>query len=248
MSKFSLALFAASSLVLATPALADSASIPSSVMDWSGPTVGAEYASGWGRENDNFTEVTGYPGTFGSLESSDHYHLTGNLAGLNAGFNQQYGVWVVGVAADIALGDISGKSQATFNTGEGTGFSSLSLRNTWQSTFRVRGGYAFEKALIYAEGGVAIGDARLSYTVDDPTTFDSTLSGSQTKTLVGWTAGAGVQYALTSHWSIGAEGRYLDLGKASYNIPAELSLSGTQTSYKAGFTESEALFLLQYRF
>jgi outer membrane immunogenic protein len=39
-----------------------------------------------------------------------------------------------------------------------------------------------------------------------------------TNLLIGWTAGGGMEFALTPHWSAKAEYMYYDLGSASYTI------------------------------
>ena len=64
--------------------------------------------------------------------------------------------------------------------------------------------------------------------------------GSDSKTLIGGTIGAGVAYALNDHWDVGAEYRFTDYGRAKFalgtvaggffggafeNVPATGSLS-----------------------
>jgi len=39
--------------------------------------------------------------------------------------------------------------------------------------------------------------------------------GSASDTRIGWTAGAGIEYALTNNWSVKTEYLYVDLGKFS---------------------------------
>ena len=45
------------------------------------------------------------------------------------------------------------------------------------------------------------------------------MPGSKNDTRFGWTAGAGVEYALTNNWSVKAEYLYYDLGKTTVNAP-----------------------------
>ena len=67
---------------------------------------------------------------------------------------------------------------------------------------------------------MAFGDGTATTTLarDGTGTFSTTNS----KTLVGWTAGAGVDYAVPQlpHWAVRAEYRYTDLGHIDVNAPA----------------------------
>ena len=84
-----------------------------------------------------------------------------------------------------------------------------------QGSVRARAGYAFGRFLPYVTGGVAIGsfytDAQVFGTdLDGVTNFAA--SGTKSATRVGWTFGAGVEYAVNNHWSLRAEYRYTDFG------------------------------------
>ena len=65
--------------------------------------------------------------------------------------------------------------------------------------------------MFYGTGGVAYGGGSSHFSV-----FDNNngifFSGSPSSTRVGWTVGAGVEYALTNNITIGAEYLYADLG------------------------------------
>jgi outer membrane immunogenic protein len=209
---------------------------------WTGFYIGGEAGFGWGEESDNFDSVTGFP--------LDHFGVSGPKGGVKAGYNQQFNNLVLGVEADIEASGIEGKKGTTTSIScEGTcvSTSSLSMRNTWQSSLRARAGLAFDRLLIYATGGLAIADDTEKYYVND-TAIPAIWAGSQTNTLYGWTIGAGAEYAIDSHWSASAELRYASFGHANYSIPASLSFSGTATSYSAGFNETLAQIGLSYHF
>jgi outer membrane immunogenic protein len=78
--------------------------------------------------------------------------------------------------------------------------------------------------LLYGTGGVAYGRVEQS------------VPGASLKTSgVGWAAGAGVQYALTPQWSIGAEYLHLDLDLGSVNsvdAKATTNLGRATLNYK----------------
>ena len=205
---------------------------------WTGFYIGAEAGFGWGEESDNLDSVTGYP--------LDHFGVSGPKGGIKAGYNQQFNNLVLGVEADIEASGINGKKSTSANY-EGTGVSSLSMRNSWQSSLRARAGLAFDRLLIYATGGLAIADDRETPYVNDPNEYPypDVISGAQTKTLYGWTLGLGAEYAIDVHWSVTGEVRYADFGKATYATSDNV---GDTFNYKAGFDETLAQVGLNYRF
>ena len=114
-------------------------------------------------------------------------------------------------------------------------------------------GYAVDRTLFYVKGGVAILDAdfKTNYSGDNCTTTGgcwnesgklltttpvrSTFAFDHGDTLVGSTAGAGVEYALSPSWSFKAEYQHFDFGKMSssnhgcYGIPVSAG-----STYKYG--------------
>lgn len=207
--------------------------------NWTGFYLGGQLGYGWGQESDNFSAVTGYP--------LGHFNVGGAVGGVHVGYDQQVNNFVFGILADVDLSGISGGKSANFLTMEGVGISQLSMRNSWQASIRARAGVAFDRVLVYATGGVAFADDRESYFVYDPS-FPMAWAGAQTQTLVGWTVGGGALYAIDNHWRAGVEVRYADFGKANYNIPPSLSLSGVANSFSAGFSETLAQAVVSYRF
>ena len=77
--------------------------------------------------------------------------------------------------------------------------------NNWLGTARGRIGYAFDRFLPYFTAGAAFGD--IKGTVGAVNDFSATK--------VGWTGGAGVEYAFIDNWSAKLEYLYVDLGKAT---------------------------------
>jgi outer membrane immunogenic protein len=65
-----------------------------------------------------------------------------------------------------------------------------------------------------ATGGAAIAEVKSNFTFTD--TFASALeTGAIRDTRIGWTAGAGGEYALGNGWSFKAEYLYVDLGRST---------------------------------
>ena len=80
-------------------------------------------------------------------------------------------------------------------------------RNNWLATFRGRIGYAFDRWLPYITGGGAYGNVKATVSVP---AFG--LAASSSNNQLGWTVGAGLEYAFLSNWSAKIEYLYVDLG------------------------------------
>jgi outer membrane immunogenic protein len=95
----------------------------------------------------------------------------------------------------------------------------------WFGTARVRFGFLpTARLLVYGTGGLAYGEVEGS--LEHHNVFSGIVTsryweGSDSDLRVGWTLGAGAEYALTSSVSIRAEYLYLDLGKS--NVMANYS-------------------------
>ena len=134
----------------------------------------------------------------------------GILGGLQIGYNFQSGNIVYGVEADFDLSSAR-KSSTTTTTTNGLGY-------TWSAntgievlgTARFRLGYAFDRALLYATGGLAYAKVRDSYQGD--TTYNWTSTGWR----AGYTVGGGVEYMFNKNWSVKGEGLFYDLGSKDH--------------------------------
>jgi outer membrane immunogenic protein len=132
---------------------------------------------------------------------------TGFIGGVNVGYNWQFAPnWVLGIEADISGTSLS-------NTESSIGFSGcrFAFKSKLSALGTVRGriGYAFDRALLYATGGLAYGR------VENSVTNDSGEPGQYFQSKVwktGWTAGGGLEYAFTNNWTARVEGLYVDLG------------------------------------
>jgi outer membrane immunogenic protein len=99
----------------------------------------------------------------------------------------------------------------------------VNKRLTFLSTLRGRLGYLVDPSIwIYATGGLAIGNATSSTVltaVEIPNTGSTNInaSGQASKTLTGYSLGAGAEWRLDQTWSIKAEYLYYNLGSISYN-------------------------------
>jgi opacity protein-like surface antigen len=89
-----------------------------------------------------------------------------------------------------------------------------SVKSSWLATIRPRFGYAWNRTLVYVTGGAAFSDLR--YTQSIVTTLAAATGAlAVSSTRVGWTVGAGFEYAVTNNWSIKAEYLYTQFGALS---------------------------------
>ena len=138
--------------------------------------------------------------------SLDH-HPSGLLGGIRAGFNRQAGAWVYGLNADFALSAIRG---GVTDTQPGFAGDRFDADIKWIGTLTGRAGYAFGRALLFVQAGVAVVRSDLHYQYAQTPGFGPTRLD-----LIrpGWTAGGGLEYALGHNWSATAEYDYVDLGR-----------------------------------
>jgi outer membrane immunogenic protein len=212
------------------------------VYNWTGFYVGLNGGYSWGRANTDFTILGVTPGSVSQ-------NLNGWLGGGQAGYNWQVGgTWVFGIEADIqATGQKGTFSLATpticpvatvaplpCTTGSG----SVEQKLPWFGTLRGRLGITpLPTWLLYATGGLAYGE------VDTNATFtaavgplggavtSTTASTNSNSTRVGWTVGAGAEWAIFGPWSVKAEYLYMNLGTLTTNFagPAPFTLLTTSS-------------------
>jgi outer membrane immunogenic protein len=103
----------------------------------------------------------------------------------------------------------------------GTAFTSTtSTSSNWLFTARPRLGFANGNQLLYVTGGLAVSDISFAQSIvltaynQRPGT-GPTLAGAGASTQVGWTAGFGIEYALSWNWLIKAEYLYVSFPNQS---------------------------------
>jgi outer membrane immunogenic protein len=155
---------------------------------WAGLYAGGSVGYGWGDVSIEFLSTSPVGGDFFAEDSDD---LSGGVYGAHLGYNFQPGNIVFGAEIGINGAAIDGE----------TFFGSFDHDLKWYATAVGRLGYAHDQILIYGFGGVAWGKV------------DSVLDlGSGAADHVGWTAGLGVEYALSDRLSLRLEYAHVDLG------------------------------------
>jgi outer membrane immunogenic protein len=162
----------------------------------------------------------------------------GFTGGLQAGYNWQRGHIVYGAEADFGAFDL--EKRATESGGFPFAFLGTQYALTqkmsadWLATVRARLGFTITPhVLMYATGGLAFSDVKLSSSYSD-NAIDATFPGgsgygSKSAIRTGWTAGGGVEWAHDEGWLIRLEYLYVDLGSMRVAVPTTNTPAFTQT-------------------
>jgi outer membrane immunogenic protein len=232
---------------------------PEVVYNWTGFYIGgnAGYAGG---SSSTSTAVPGAPlataiaSAAYSAIASPSVSPNGFTGGAQIGYNWQVNRAVWGIEADINAFDVRGTSNTAGRPSDGSDplQSATSVSSDWLATFRGRVGFlAAPRALIYATGGLAVADVKYSQTnfiagCGETGGGCSEVAGVST-TRAGWTAGAGIEYAITNNWSVKGEYLYVDLGSVS--TTALVNVTGTPPfAHSANLKENIGRVGLNYRF
>ncbi|MGE3248111.1 MAG: outer membrane protein [Beijerinckiaceae bacterium] len=174
------------------------APMSSPIFTWEGFYVGAQAGYVWGRSN-----IAGYTAA-GAIAGAGNFKPKGMVGGIHAGYNFQSGALVYGVELDAELSGV--KYTDLFASG-------TRARESFRGSARLRAGFAFDRALLYVTGGAA-------FTNHEAGTFDGARWHSFSGNGMGWTVGAGVEYAVTNNWTVRGEYRYSDFGTKNSALPA----------------------------
>lgn len=203
---------------------------PVAAYNWSGWYVGGNVGYGWGVSSDpnlSFADPFGFglgPYFAAGGNVTPDLKPDGVIGGGQIGFNWMPAPhWVTGLVADFQG---SGISASATNTVAPAGFITTNQFNSekidWFGTLRAKLGFAQNNWLFYGTGGMAYGRVATNGSLINLASLGVpagtvNFSGSDSTTKVGWAAGAGLDYALTSNWIIGIEYLYVDLGRVSYS-------------------------------
>ena len=211
------ALLAGLSGISASPAALAASPVPYS---WTGFYVGLNAGFGGGELDPRYdltnTEI--------SVDYTDRqaHRLGGFFAGGQAGYNRQFGNALVGIETDLQWSGIAAQYhkrtllQGNFNTSfasTGLQLANMDVTQDWFGTTRLRLGHVFAgQWLAYVTGGVAYaqfnaGNSGYRMSLSTPG-VDGQVSGSAASTKIGWAAGAGLEYAVNSRFSVKTEYLY----------------------------------------
>ena len=224
---------------------------------WTGFYIGGNVGAGFGTTETSvnvgpaLTAVTGTPVDATVPLTSETFN--GFIGGIQAGYNWQAGVFVLGVEGDFDAAGLQGTAPCALVL-------NCTIKHNWFADITGRVGVvAVERALIYLKGGAAWEGS--NFAVGNSvniggTTFAANANGSGTQT--GGLLGMGVEYAFLPNWSAKLEYNYIDYGTRSFNasIATNAAFAGTGLAGLSGvqvpasITESEHIIKagVNYRF
>ena len=189
---------------------------------WTSCYAGVQAGGGWGKK-----ELTDSVGIFSSQTgySSTSVDVNGYMLGGQIGCDYQFApTWVVGIEGAATGGNISKTTNFFVPFVPAlAGPDTASFRSTTDFLASITGriGYAWDRWLVYGKGGVAfVGDRYHAEDVSGVYFFDAT------ENRIGWTAGAGVEWAFTPEWSVKLEYDYYGFGTKSLSFTDTTILGG----------------------
>jgi len=189
---------------------------------WTSCYAGVHGAGGFGQKDINDTAGILSP-TTGFTTAS--LNISGYLVGGQIGCDYQFSPnWVVGIEGAAAGGNIGGNTNFALPLLPGD-TATFKETTDFLSSVTARVGYAFDRWMVYGKGGVALVDDR--YNVSDiMATYD--LDGLENR--LGWTAGAGVEWAFWEDWSVKLEYDYYGFGTRNITF-VDSTISGATGPY-----------------
>lgn len=194
---------------------------------WSGPYAGLSLGAGitsqtWQASSVGLNNSAGVDPSTGSTSLNQSYARFGGHAGYNFPINN---VLVGGVEGDI-LANTGGKTTKTGIPGVSyfgaSAADSISSEVQLDASLRGRLGVKMTPAtLIYGTAGLAIQQAKFSGNCPGNSAASwcgVPESGSQTKTLFGYTIGLGAEYAVSDSVSVRLDYRFADFGTTNVNL------------------------------
>lgn len=166
----------------------------------------------------------------GAVPGSVKTEGRGWMLGGALGYNWQVGAVVFGAEASINWSDLSGSQSQTLTLAPLGLPVSLTTTGTqeleWYGRLTGRVGFvAFDRALIYFDGGAAYGGVKntASIALNAPAPIGISTAATSDDSKFGWTIGAGVEVALEQGWRVLASWEYMDFGSETLALPANVA-------------------------
>lgn len=216
---------------------------PYQVYSWTGFYVGLEGGGGWGSSTS--TVVTNVPGAQnppGTVFPTLNY--SGALGGFYGGYNYQFNQFVVGVDGDWTWASLNASdSSAAVLPPHDIAFRDEKI--DWVATATGRVGYAVDKWLFFGKGGWAWAQFSGSSTVQNAAGAVVEFSTNQ-DTRDGWTAGGGLEYAVTPNIIFKLEGDYVKFNTSNFSNNTTF-IAGTNKGLVAAFGRSATSDLTMFK-
>jgi len=186
---------------------------PPPPFSWTGCYIGGNIGAKRGSFDGEANLIGADPLLFPTLVFGGGDDETGFIGGGQAGCQWQTGQFVLGVEGDF---DATNLERTFVSAGLVPPFvagDTFTLSNDWQASIRGRLGWAFDRFMIYATGGVAWANFEAAAAL-----VGTPFIVSADKTLTGWTVGGGVEWAFTPNWSLGVEYRFSQFDRDDFGL------------------------------
>jgi outer membrane immunogenic protein len=192
--------------------------------NWTGFYLGVNLGGSWGHQDATICDPK--PAVVLTVVcSTGTEHMNGVIGGGQIGYNWQFAPifgwgngWVLGIEADFQGSGQRSSRDFSVRDGDGDIFSgSVQDKLTWFGTVRGRSGVAFDRTLWYVTGGYAYGNRTFEGTLSTTVPLQS-VTFSTSKTLTGWTVGAGVEWAFWNNWTAKFEYLHIDFTNTGGDI------------------------------
>jgi len=204
--------------------------------DWSGFYVGGHYGFS---SADVSGSVATLVGEAAPVTEAANYSDGSGIGGVQIGYNQQLdNRFVFGIEGDFSILSQTNGNVGTLATESAALIAGNYLESEteykldWMATLRGRVGYSFGRMMVYGTGGLGVvqqSGTRIQYISNtlsssttnpnpEPTSTAAYFSESNSDVSLGWTAGAGFEFALAKNWSIKGEYSYADFGAADFEF------------------------------
>jgi outer membrane immunogenic protein len=224
---------------------------------WTGFYFGVNVGEKWGR----FDEIVSTPGLAAPIVvAPDSIRFRGSdgsfAGGFQAGYQKQVGSVVAGVEVDWDWTRLKVRHVATTGGDVLIPGDIFTASSDWESSFRLKLGHTWDRWLIYATTGVALAHVRASATfiptVVGAVPFPAS-AGSDSRTVVGGTIGAGLAYQISRNWDVGVEYRYTDYRRETFSLGTVAAVCPAPCTFvpatgRVDLNTNEALVKLNYRF
>jgi outer membrane immunogenic protein len=198
--------------------------------NWSGFYVGGQAGVAFNRDSGAFSSDSTFAG--GNEDGE-----TGFIGGGHVGYDYQFANnFVLGAVADLNYIDASSRASFSLdNVAGGTDSFGVNSDINYVGTVRAKAGYAMDRFMVYATGGLAYADIddkrRGGSAYSDVTGADYAVSSRTESDDVGYAVGAGVDVLATQNVSFGLEYLYTNLGESKTRVNFDaLDAGGTDFS------------------
>ena len=185
---------------------------------WTGCYLGGQIGGGFAKKD--ITDPVGLvqesflPGSTTGITTASP-SPSGVVIGGQIGCDYQFAPsWVIGIEGAGAGSTMKGSSIVGLPAGNPDS-ALVEAKTDFLTSVTARLGYTFDQVLVYGRGGVAMAADRY----DVSGSFAGTPFGfTGLENRFGWTAGAGVEWAFTRHWSVNLEYDYYGFGTKTISM------------------------------